>query len=143
MGRRQDLNGLWNLESTEGIDGMLIDAGVGWLKRKAAAQVLAASKNPRRILQKSGGDECRIEVCRKGEWTMEPGDLFADGQKRDYKDGWSKGWWDDGGWLCIEINNQMGHSLSRYGLTDANTMEMPHFGNGGYSKRTWRLSRGL
>ena len=47
MGRRQDLNGLWNLESTEGIDGMLIDAGVGWLKRKAAAQVLAASKNPR------------------------------------------------------------------------------------------------
>ena len=36
---RFDLNGTWNMESVEGIDGFVADSGASWLKRKAAEQV--------------------------------------------------------------------------------------------------------
>jgi hypothetical protein len=125
MARPFDLSGTWNMESVEGIEGFLADSGASWMKRKAAAAVLGRSKNPRRIEQR--GDEMKSAVKRKGEWQE---DAFTVNGERVYgkEEQGVKMWkcrsWDSEGWLVDEGRNHEGHLRMRFGLLDANTMEM-------------------
>ena len=96
-----------------------------WLKRKAAAATLGASRNPRRF--EHAGERVTSAVQRKGVWQEDQ--FFADGQKEcgEEKQGvtpWKVRYWDDEGCLVDEGANHEGHLRTRFRLVDANTMEM-------------------
>jgi hypothetical protein len=96
-----------------------------WLKRKAAAATLGASRNPRRF--EHAGERVTSAVQRKGVWQEDQ--FVADGQKEygEEKQGvtpWKVRYWDDEGCLVDEGANHEGHLRTRFRLVDANTMEM-------------------
>ena len=96
-----------------------------WLKRKAAAATLGASRNPRRF--EHAGERVTSAVQRKGVWKEDQ--FIADGQKEcgEEKQGvtpWKVRYWDDEGCLVDEGANHEGHLRTRFRLVDANTMEM-------------------
>ena len=120
-----DLNGVWKMESVEGIEGFLADSGYSWVKRKAGAQVLKSRFNPRRFEQH--GNRIKSAVERKGEWEEE--EFIADGEhiylgETNGIRAWKRRYWDSDGWLVDEGQNHEGHLRMRFGLLDANTMQM-------------------
>ena len=151
--RPMDLSGLWNMERVVGIDGFLLDSGVGvplfpvsprsppaatisgvgccdagWAKRKMGAALLAAAKNPRRF-EHRGPNAIKYTVRRKGEWV--PKDIVvgpSDGETpHGAGDKWERWYWDDEGWLVSEAPSDElpeGFVRTRFGLTDPNAMEM-------------------